>query len=162
MKPGAIREGSLAPEFRLQDQDGHWVRLSELLAGGPVLLAFYHEDFTPACTRQLCSYQSHLDQFRGLGVRVVGISSDPVDRHRKFRADHGLEFTLLTDPGREAAKAYGVNTLGLLRGIGRGLFLVGRDGTVLYRQMELSPFTHQPVEALLPALRRLREEKRID
>jgi peroxiredoxin Q/BCP len=148
----------LAPEFRLQDQDGRWVTLAELRRDGPVMLVFYPGDFTPVCTTQLCSYQHEIEQFRGLGIRVVGISADPLEKHREFRERYRLEFTLLSDPGRAAARAYGVKTFGILAGQGRANFIVGQDGRMLYRHVEAVPVTFRRSKSLLATLEGLRAQ----
>jgi peroxiredoxin Q/BCP len=57
-----------APAFKLKDQDGKERTLAEFLAQGPLVVVFYPGDFTPVCTKQLCSYRDAGDEFRGLGA----------------------------------------------------------------------------------------------
>jgi peroxiredoxin Q/BCP len=99
--------GSLAPDFTLSDQDGAPVKLSDL-KGQPVVLYFYPRDMTPGCTTEACDFRDALHDYEGLGARVLGISPDMVESHRKFADKHGLPFTLLADPEEQAIQAYGV------------------------------------------------------
>ncbi len=122
--------GSKAPDFELQDQDGHRHTLKKLLADGPLILYFYPADFTPGCTKEACSFRDlHKDLMRAR-LRVVGVSPQDVASHKRFAEKHGLNFTLLADPEKSVIKAYDVDgPLGL--GVRRGTYLIGRDGRVL-------------------------------
>lgn len=147
--------GAQAPLFSLQDQDGRWVRLGDLLAHGPIVLAFYPIDFSPVCTRQLCDYRDSYEAIRSMGVRVVGISPDPPDRHREFITSKGLQFLLLSDPDQAMFHAYGVVPRWLSIRT-RGLFVIRRDGIVLDERIESTMFTHRgaaDVVKLLEALK---------
>lgn len=146
--------GRQAPDFRLQDQDERWITLSELLTSGPIVLAFYPIDFSPVCTRQLCSYRDAYDEIARLRVRVVGISPDPPARHREFITSKRLPFTLLSDPGRRAFADYGVTPRWLSIQT-RGLFVIGRDGIVHHEHIESTMFTHRAAPDVLRVLRSL-------
>jgi peroxiredoxin Q/BCP len=143
--------GQRAPDFSLQDQDGRLVRLSDLLAHGPIVLAFYPLDFSPVCTKQLCDYQDSYESIRSLGVRVVGISPDPPDRHREFITSKHLQFLLLSDPHHHVFRAYGVVPRWLSIKT-RGLFVIGRDGKVLDERVEKTMFTHRGAADVLKLL----------
>lgn len=125
-----LKNGSKAPEFRLQDQDGRTHTLQSLLADGPLILYFYPADFTPGCTREACSFRDLQSDLLRAKLRVVGISPQDVDSHRRFAEKHGLNFPLLADPDKTAVKAYDLDgPLGF--GVRRGTYLVGRDGSIL-------------------------------
>jgi thioredoxin-dependent peroxiredoxin len=124
-----LSPGDRAPDFALADQDGRTVTLSGLLGDGPLVLYFYPADFTPGCTREACSIRDMHDEIAAAGLRVVGIAPQDAASHARFRAKHGLQFTLLADPEKAAIKAYGVDgPLGF--GVRRATFLVGPDGIV--------------------------------
>ena len=99
--------GTQAPDFTLNDQNGHPVSLSDFL-GKKVVLYFYPKDNTPGCTRQACAFAGAYNAFRKKGVEVIGISKDSVSSHVKFAEKYDLPFVLLSDPDLTAIKAYGV------------------------------------------------------
>lgn len=116
MKAG-IDIGDRVADFRLADQNGKEVRLSELTAKGPVVLFFYPKDETPGCTKEVCAFRDHYEVFQEAGATVAGISADTVLSHRQFAAKHGLQFLLLSDQGGALRKSFGVpRTLGVLPG----------------------------------------------
>src|SRR5690348_9026815 len=88
--------GSAAPEFTLQNEGGTPTDLKEVLAKGPALVVFYPGDFTPVCTKQLCSYQDSIESFKRFGVQLVGISKNSPQEHRKFKEHYKFEFPLLS------------------------------------------------------------------
>ncbi len=96
-----------APQFTLRDKNNNIVSLSDF-AGKKVVLYFYPKDNTPGCTRQACAFAGLYKEFQNKGVEVIGISKDSVESHVKFAEKYGLNFVLLSDPGLEAIKAYGV------------------------------------------------------
>ena len=59
--------GDPAPDFALPDHEGRTVRLSDLLADGKVVLAFYPADFTPVCTAQACMMRDAHDRLTEAG-----------------------------------------------------------------------------------------------
>jgi len=124
-----LANGSVAPDFELADQSGRKRTLSSLLSDGPLILYFYPADFTPGCTREACSFRDlHQDLVRA-SLRVVGISPQDTDSHRRFAEKHGLNFTLLADPDKRVIKAYEVDgPLGI--GVRRGTYLIDRDGRI--------------------------------
>jgi peroxiredoxin Q/BCP len=118
-----LKAGDEAPDFRLPDQDGRPQRLSELQGGKPLILYFYPADFTPGCTKEACDLRDLHVRILASGLRVVGVSPQPPDSHRRFREEYGLPFVLLSDEGKTAIKAYGVDgPLGI--GVRRATFLI--------------------------------------
>jgi len=137
-----------APDFTLADEQGVRFKLSDQ-RGHKLLLVFYPGDGTPVCTRQLCDYRDGVEAFAGLGVRVVGISSDGAESHRKFKAKYQLPFTLLTDPDLAVAERYGCKGL---MGMKRAVFLLDEDGTVRYLHRESIALFRRTREELLQAI----------
>ena len=124
-----LKNGTQAPEFDLEDQDGKRHTLGSLLAKGPLILYFYPADFTPGCTKEACSFRDLHQELMRARLRVVGVSPQDVESHRRFADKHGLNFPLLADPDKAAVKAYDVDgPLGF--GVRRGTYLIGRDGRV--------------------------------
>ena len=131
--------GDQAPDFALPSTAGE-IRLSTLLAKGPVLLVFYPGDDTPVCTKQLCNYRDNLEVFGQLGVQVVAINHQSVDSHRAFAEKHKLPFPVVADSGGAVCREYGaLNFLGMAK---RALVLVGRDGRIKWRRTDF-PIFHQ-------------------
>jgi len=124
-----LKVGDKAPDFTLPDEDGRPVTLGSLLAAGPVLLVFYPRDFSPACARQLSMIRDRHTALRAAGIAVLGISTDEIGSHRRFRQALDLPFRLLADIDQTVCHTYEV--LGLF-GINtrRVTFVVGRDGRI--------------------------------
>ena len=102
-----------APEFTLPDQDGRDISLTSLLKGGPAILFFYPADFTPGCTREVCSIRDLHREIGAAGLTVAGISPQSPDSHRRFREKYRLPFTLLADETKEVIRMFGVSLLGV-------------------------------------------------
>jgi len=148
-----IEVGSRAPSFGGRDQKGAELRSETLLGRGPIVLYFYPRDFTPGCTREACLFRDAFDELQGLGASIVGVSVDDGESHRRFAERHGLPFSLLSDPDRAIARAYGiVRPLGL--GARRVTFVIDRGGIVRGAfHSELSMSAHlKGVRATLGAL----------
>ncbi|MCC6951450.1 MAG: peroxiredoxin [Phycisphaerales bacterium] len=127
-----LRPGQPAPAFSLPDQHGVTVTLASLVSRGPQVLFFYPADFTPICTAEACYYRDAASELASLGARIVGISGDPPESHRRFEGEHSLGLTLLSDPSGEIARAYrAIGLFGILPfGRRRVTYLVGTDGLI--------------------------------
>jgi peroxiredoxin Q/BCP len=124
-----LKNGTRAPEFDLEDQNGKRHTLKSLLADGPLILYFYPADFTPGCTKEACSFRDLQKDLVAARLRVVGVSPQDAASHQRFAAKHGLNFPLLADPDKKAVKAYDVDgPLGF--GVRRGTYLIDADGTI--------------------------------
>ena len=149
-----VAEGQEAPDFKLPDQDGSDVTLSEL-RGQPVVLYFFPKADTPGCTAQACGVRDHGSDYAGSGARVVGVSPDTVTAQRKFADKYGLDFTLLADEDHRVAALYGVwgekKMYGkTYMGVQRATFLIDPDGKIAKVFPKVSPKTHD--EVVLEAL----------
>jgi peroxiredoxin Q/BCP len=88
-----------------------------------LILYFYPADFTPGCTREACDLRDLHARILAAGLRVVGVSPQSPESHRRFREAHVLPFLLLSDEDKVAIKAYDVDgPLGI--GVRRATFLV--------------------------------------
>jgi|SRR5215212_4543484 len=140
--------GEPAPDFALEGTDGRF-RLSEH-RGERVVLLFYPGDNTPVCTRQFCSYRDNAGAFGSLEATVVGISSQSLDSHESFKAEHGLNVSLLADEDGEVAKAYGAHAP--VVGTKRAAIIVDEEGVVRHRHDHLLGLDFQSVDDLREAL----------
>jgi len=124
-----LKVGDKAPDFTLSDEDGRPVTLSSLVAAGPVLLVFYPRDFSPMCIRQLSMFRDRYSDLAAAGVVLLGISTDELESHRRFRQSLDLPFRLLSDADQTVCHAYDV--LGLFgMNTRRVTYVVGRDGRI--------------------------------
>ena len=129
-----LAAGTQAPSFSLPDQDGQIHTLEEY-RGQKVVLYFYPKDNTPGCTKQACAFGELYPQFREKGAVVLGVSKDSVASHKKFEEKYGLPFTILSDEGLEAIKAYDVwqekNMYGKkTMGVVRTTYLIDENGVI--------------------------------
>src|SRR4029078_10064399 len=99
--------GEPAPDFELEGTNGRF-KLSDH-RGERVVLLFYPGDHNTVCTRQFCSYRDNPDAFGQLDATGVGISSQSVDSHASFTAEHGLNVPLLADQDGSGAMQYGAH-----------------------------------------------------
>jgi len=144
-----VAEGSPAPDFTLPDQDGNEISLSEL-KGKTTVLYFYPRADTPGCTTQACGVRDHSADYEQAGVRVVGISPDPVKAIKKFADKQSLEFTLLADEDHSVAEKYGTWAEKSMygkkyMGVQRSTFIIDADGKVARVFEKVSPKTHDDV-----------------
>jgi peroxiredoxin Q/BCP len=140
------RAGDKAPDFKLPDQDGKLHKLSDY-SGKYVLLYFYPKDFTPGCTIEACELRNNFDDFKNLNVKVLGISTDSVESHKKFSERHKLPFTLLADENKKVVKLYRVwkpkKIFGKeILGTQRTSFLLDPDGKIVKIYERVRPKTH--------------------
>ena len=66
------------------------------------------------------------------GLQVAAISADTLESHREYSDKLELPFPLLGDTQKDVCKLYDVLTP--ILGIQRTVFVIGKDGTILYRQ----------------------------
>ena len=134
MTENRLNVGDTAPAFALADDAGNTVSLADY-AGQRVLVYFYPRANTPGCTKEACDFRDSLEQLNALDIAVVGISPDKPEALAKFRADHELNFPLLSDPDKSVMTAYGAfgekkNYGKVVQGVIRSTFLVEPDGTI--------------------------------
>ncbi len=101
-----IEVGRKAPAFSLPDQQGKTHGLKDY-AGKPVVLYFYPKDDTPGCTKEACTFQSSLPDFRKVKATVLGVSVLDSASKAKFANKYTLTFPLLADEDHAVAERYG-------------------------------------------------------
>lgn len=144
-----IAVGAPAPDFKLRDQDGEEVSLSDF-SGRRVMLVFYPLDFSPVCSDQLSVYQEVKPQLAEREVELVGISVDSSYAHKAFQEKLGIDTTLLADfePKGEVARAYDsyIDGAGIAN---RTLVLVDESGIVAWTHESPSPGEFPAAEVVL-------------
>ena len=138
--------GTLAPAFKLEDQDAKLHTLKEY-KGKWVLIYFYPKDDTPGCTIEACTIRDQFKDFKKIGAVVLGVSADSVKSHKKFADAYELPFTLLADVDKEMVEAYGVwgekKFMGRsYTGIKRTSFLIDPKGKIKKIYENVKPKDH--------------------
>ena len=126
--------GDTAPDFTLPTDGGGEITLSKL-RGKKVVIYFYPKDDTPGCTKEACGFRDEHPKFDGINATVIGISKDSVAAHEKFKAKHGLTFTLASDKDGDVTERFGAwvekSMYGkTYMGIERCTFLIDAAGVV--------------------------------
>lgn len=134
-----IPESGKLPDVELVTEDGGRLSADEL-TGSKTVLYFYPKDDTPSCTKEARAFRDRMPDYEGADIKVYGVSLDSPESHRRFSADHNLNFPLLTDEDGRAAKALGV--LGDRGYANRVTFLLAPDGEIAKAYPEVSPETH--------------------
>jgi peroxiredoxin len=148
----AAEIGQKAPDFTLPSDRGD-ITLSRYQGKTNVVLAFYPGDFTPVCTSEMQCFADDWTKFRELGAEILGISTDPIEKHIEFSQKLGLEFPLLSDRNKEVSQLYGV--AGLF-GSKRAYFIIDINGIVTYKHIEFLPVFKRDDSELLVELRKLK------
>lgn len=138
--------GQPAPEFALPDQDGEQVRLADL-KGKPLILYFYPKDDTAGCTKEACSFRDYYSEIQSAGAAVYGASPDSPESHREFIEKYDLNFPLLSDEDKDAARAYGVwiereRDGKKFMGITRTTFAIDEEGKIARVWENVTPDMH--------------------
>lgn len=148
-----IQEGQPFPDFALPDQDGNTVTLADL-KGSKAVIYLYPKDDTSGCTAEACSFRDALPTFEG--VRVLGLSPDPVKSHKKFADKYNLNFTLLADTEKTLIEALGAWVEKSMygkkyMGVERSTFLIDEDSKIIKVWPKVKPAEH--ASEVLAALR---------
>jgi peroxiredoxin Q/BCP len=129
-----LKIGQKAPEFSLPDQEGNIHSLSDY-KGSKVLLYFYPKDDTPGCTTEACNFRDGYDEFKKMGLVILGVSADSVTSHKKFAEKFTLPFPLLSDESKDTINAY--EAWGMKKfmgreyeGVFRKSFLINEEGNI--------------------------------
>jgi peroxiredoxin Q/BCP len=129
-----LKEGDVAPAFRVPADDGREISLSDL-RGKHVALYFYPKASTPGCTKEAIEFRDLMREFEKLNTVILGCSADAVESQAKFKAKQKLNFPLLSDPDFKVIEAYNARRMKsflgkFYLGIVRSTVLVGPDGKV--------------------------------
>jgi peroxiredoxin len=133
----ALETGQVAPDFSLVDSDMKMGSLSEY-QGKNVLVLFFPLAFTSVCTAELCAVRDDLAAYNSLNAEVLGISVDTLFTLKKFKEEQGLNFRLLSDFNKTAAKSYGAlyeDYFGMHGVAKRAAFLIDKQGRIAFAQV---------------------------
>lgn len=126
----SLKIGDKLPGFSAKDTNGNIFNSQDYIRKQPLVIYFYPKDDTPGCTAQACSFRDNYQEFKDLGAEVIGISSDTVTSHLKFKSKFNLPFILLSDNDKKLRKLFGVqNSLFIIPG--RETFVIDKQGLVI-------------------------------
>jgi len=129
-----INDGDKAPAITMTATDGSNISLAS--PGQPLVLYFYPKDDTSGCTREAQDFTALADDFRKAGIKVIGVSRDPMKSHEKFIGKYNLAVPLVSDEDGRISDAFGTWVQKSMysrkyMGMERATYLIGEDGRVL-------------------------------
>ena len=134
----AIEIGQTAPNFTLHDTEKNQISLSNQ-KGKSVILLFFPLAFTSVCTKELCAVRDDIAIYNNANATVFGISVDSYASLKKFKAEQGYNFTLLSDFNKEVSAQYGCldnEFNGWMKGVSkRSAFIIDAAGVIQYAQI---------------------------
>lgn len=130
--------GDAAPDFTLLDEQGKTHTLSDY-RGQKVVVYFYPKDDTPGCTKEACNFRDHFVEFNNRNIKILGISYDSAESHRRFKEKFDLPFTLLSDEDKKVAELYGSAGLFVPK---RVTFLIDEEGRIVHIYEKVDVTTH--------------------
>ncbi len=104
-----LKENDMAPVFESFTETGEKFSLGDLLGKTNIVLYFYPKDFTMGCTKEACAFRDNWNKVISLGATIIGVSSDSPETHSRFKKEHSLQFTLLSDQNKDIRKLYGID-----------------------------------------------------
>ena len=154
-----LNEGDKAPSIAVTATDGSTLNLAA--PGHPLLLYFYPKDDTSGCTREAQDFTALAGDYAKAGVKVVGVSRDPMKSHEKFIGKYALAVPLVSDEDGRISEAFGTWVQKSMygrkyMGMERATYLIGADGRVLkaWRKVKVPNHAQEvlaSVRALAPA-----------
>lgn len=157
--PAGPDVGQLAPDFTAQWGDGSGARATPVslsaLRGKVVVLAFYPKDRTSGCTAELTKFRDEHAKLFGENVVVLPVSADSIASHVSWASEMKFPFALVSDPDLKVADLYGSRVAG--RPVaGRTVFVIGKDGKVVWREMKFNALNEEAYASLAAAVAKAR------
>ncbi len=110
---GPLAIGADAPDFEAETTEGR-IRFHEWLGSSWGVIFSHPKDFTPVCTTELGAMARIKPEFDRRGVKIIGLSVDPVDRHAEWWKDieetqgTAPNFPMIGDTELQVSKLYGM------------------------------------------------------
>ncbi|QIW23580.1 peroxiredoxin [Sulfolobus sp. S-194] len=150
-----MKVGDKAPLFEGITDTGEKFSLADYIGKHNIVLYFYPKDDTPGCTREACAFRDNWNLLQGYDVVIIGISSDDVESHKKFKQKYNLPFILVSDPDKKIRELYDAKGFILPARI---TFVIDKKGIIRHiYNSQLNPENH--VKEALKALEMLKKEE---
>jgi thioredoxin-dependent peroxiredoxin len=135
--------GEQAPDFELPNQDGKMVKLSDF-RGKKVIIFAYPRAFTGGCTTQACGFRDRFPQIETGNAVVLGLSDDPQNELKRWKAHEKLPYDLLSDVDHQVLEQWGAwgekNNFGKVSvGTIRSHWVIDEKGTLIDQHIKISP-----------------------
>jgi alkyl hydroperoxide reductase subunit AhpC len=132
----SIRLGDVAPDFTAETTEGP-INFHEWKGNSWAVLFSHPKDFTPVCTTELGRAAQLKPEFERRNVKIIGLSVDPVDSHKRWEGDiaevtgHAVNFPMIGDPDRKVSLLYDMIHPNAADNVTvRSVFVVGPDNKV--------------------------------
>ncbi|HEX2268935.1 MAG TPA: peroxiredoxin [Pyrinomonadaceae bacterium] len=142
--------GSVAPDFKLTNNEGKQVSLSDF-KGKWVVLYFYPKDFTSGCTIEAKNFQRDLAKYEAANAVILGVSMDNAESHKEFCAKEGLSFKLLADTDAKTSTDYGsVMEYNGAKYSARNTFIIDPNGKIakVFEKVKVQAHSEEVLAAL--------------
>ena len=109
----ALQIGAVAPDFEAETTEGR-IKFHDWIGSSWAMLFSHPKDFTPVCTTELGALAKLKPEFDKRGIKLMGLSVDPVDRHAKWSEDiketqgTAPNYPMIGDTDYNVAKLYGM------------------------------------------------------
>jgi peroxiredoxin Q/BCP len=144
-----LQAGSRVPSIALPSSEGRHISLDEFKGKKRIVLYFYPEDDTPGCTKEACAFRDDIRLYQMKDSVILGVSTDDVDSHLRFKDKYSLPFTLLSDVDAVMSRAFGVYDEEA-KEARRVTFIIGKDGIIqkVFHNVRVARHTTEVLEAL--------------
>lgn len=139
--------GDTMPDFCLNDQNGK-EHCREDYKDKRLILFFYIKDNTPGWKKEAVAFQKQLKTLEGLDTKVIGVSKDSVESHKKFAEEYDIKYPLLADIDKKLAKKFDVvNLAGIYK---RSTFIISKEQKIMkvYPNVKIEGHAQKVVEYL--------------
>jgi peroxiredoxin len=172
----AKKAGDIAPSFSLKDPDGNVITSADLLKRGPLVLSFYRGVWCPYCNMELRALEAAKPEFDRYGASLVAISPQTAPNSRKSVRQNKLSFPTLSDVKGKVSAAFGLRfnlpdyLVELYKQLKNDLptfnddpswtlpmparYVIGRDGLILYSEVNPDNTRRPEPEDMIPVLQR--------
>lgn len=134
----SIKVGDKAPSFTLHSDDLKPISLEDY-QGKAVVLLFFPLAFTGVCTTELCTMRDNIAEYEKLDAQILAASIDSPFTLQQYKEQQSLNFPLLSDFNREAARKYGSLyeefVMGMKGVAKRSAFVIDKEGIVRYAEV---------------------------